>query len=62
MRARILFVAALGAAAALTLPSSALADERICRGTLGRITVDNLKVPAGATCKLNRTASRATWS
>ncbi len=55
MRGKVISSAMLGAAAAFMLPSSALADDRICRGTLGAITVDNLKVPAGATCKLNRT-------
>lgn len=31
------------------------ADDTICRGTLGAVTVDNLVVPDGATCTLNRT-------
>jgi hypothetical protein len=32
-----------------------LAEERSCSGTLGRITVDNLRVPSGRTCTLNGT-------
>ena len=38
MSAALLLVAA---------PSSVLAEERTCRGTLGSITVDNLRVPQG---------------
>ncbi len=40
--------------------SVALADERVCRGTLGTITVDNLRVPSGATCTLNATRVKGT--
>jgi hypothetical protein len=32
--------------------SAAPAEERTCRGTLGAITVVNLRVPQGATCTL----------
>lgn len=39
---------------ALSTPPAA-ADERVCRGTLGAVTVDNVKVPTGATCILSRT-------
>lgn len=35
--------------------SSALADEYVCTGTVGAITVDNLRVPQNATCTLNDT-------
>jgi hypothetical protein len=31
------------------------AEERTCRGTLGAITVDNLRVPQDASCTLNGT-------
>jgi hypothetical protein len=37
----------------------AIAEERVCRGTIGATTVDNLRVPSGATCKLNGTEWRA---
>jgi hypothetical protein len=39
---------------------TAIAEERTCRGTLGAITVDNLRVPQGATCTLNGTAVKGT--
>jgi hypothetical protein len=34
---------------------SASADDTVCTGSLGAITVVNLIVPAGATCALNGT-------
>jgi len=46
-------VCASGALAIVAAPAAA--DERTCRGTLGAITVDNLRVPQGATCTLNGT-------
>jgi hypothetical protein len=39
---------------------SALAEETTCRGTLGAITVDNLRVPQGASCTLNGTTVEGT--
>ncbi len=50
-------VAAVGAAA---LPTSAQAEERACRGALGARTVDNLRVPTGATCRLTGTYVKGT--
>jgi hypothetical protein len=46
--------------AGLAAPSPAAAEERTCRGTLGRITVDNLRVPTGASCTLDRTRVKGT--
>jgi hypothetical protein len=43
----------------LGLPT-ARAEERVCRGSLGAITVDNLRVPDGATCRLNGTTVQGT--
>jgi hypothetical protein len=40
--------------------ATATAEERSCRGTLGRVTVDNLRVPQGATCELRRTRVKGT--
>jgi hypothetical protein len=40
--------------------SPAAAEERTCRGTLGAITVDNLRVPQGATCRLYGTRVKGT--
>jgi hypothetical protein len=37
------------------MPAVAAADERICRGAIGAETVDDLRVPQGATCELNGT-------
>jgi len=39
---------------------TAHAEERVCRGTLGAITVDNLRVPAGGSCVLNQTTVKGT--
>src|ERR687892_94323 len=46
---------------ALLLPAEPVwADETVCRGTIGATTVDNLRVPDGATCKLNGTFVKGT--
>jgi hypothetical protein len=49
----------VGAALALMLVMSAnpiaVAEEQSCFGTLGAVTVDNLRVPQGATCTLEGT-------
>jgi hypothetical protein len=39
---------------------AALAEERVCHGTIGATTVDNLRVPQGATCTLNGTKVEGT--
>ena len=45
----------------MLLPAGqALAEERVCRGTIGAVTVDNLRVPQGATCTLNGTYVKGT--
>jgi len=41
-------------------PVSASAEERVCRGTIGARTVDNLLVPQGARCTLNGTRVQGT--
>lgn len=33
----------------------ALAEERLCTASLGAVTVDNVRVPQNAVCRLNRT-------
>ena len=43
----------MGVAALLMAASVAQAEERVCRGTIGATTVDNLRVPEGASCTLN---------
>ena len=45
----------------LLLPAGpASAEERVCRGTIGAVTVDNLRVPQDATCTLNDTRVEGT--
>jgi hypothetical protein len=38
----------------------AMAEERKCRGTINAVTVDNLRVPQGATCTLKGTKVKGT--
>ena len=38
----------------------AWAEETVCRGTIGAVTVDNLRVPDDATCRLNGTRVKGT--
>jgi hypothetical protein len=45
---------------AVTGVSTASAEERACTGTLGRVTVDNLRVPEGYTCTLQKTRVKGT--
>jgi hypothetical protein len=40
--------------------SSAMAEERVCRGTIGATTLDNVRVPDGATCTLRGTRVKGT--
>ena len=42
------------------MAAPAAAEERTCRGTIGAVTVDNLRVPQGATCTLNGTLVKGT--
>jgi hypothetical protein len=61
MKPRLLWLvlpAVFGAAVLTAAP--ALAEERSCRGTLGATTVDNLRVPSGATCILTGTRVKGT--
>jgi hypothetical protein len=37
------------------IATPAFSEERSCRGTLNAVTVDNLRVPQNATCRLNGT-------
>ena len=54
------FALALAVAALLAAAPAAQAEERVCRGTIGATTVDNLLVPQGATCTLNGTRVEGT--
>jgi hypothetical protein len=61
MRRAMSFLGAATIAGAMFLPAGpALAEDRVCRGTLGAVTVDNLRVPQSATCTLNGTYVKGT--
>ena len=53
-------VLGLAFAAAAVAPASASAEETTCRGSLGAITVDNLRVPQNARCILTGTRVQGT--
>lgn len=46
--------------ATVALAPGAAAEERTCRSSLGAITVDNVRVPQGATCTLTGTYVKGT--
>jgi hypothetical protein len=58
MKRIVVLITMLVAGGALATPAAA--EERICRGTLGAITVDNLRVPDGRSCTLNGTRAKGT--
>ena len=60
MLRRVLVVAFASLLALVVAAPAALAEERVCRGTIGATTVDNLRVPSGATCTLNGTKVEGT--
>ena len=60
MPRRVLTIALASILALTTAMPAALAEERVCRGTIGATTVDNLRVPQGATCTLNGTRVEGT--
>jgi len=53
--AGVLAASALALGGLVVASPTAQADERTCRGTIKAVTVDNLKVPAGASCTLEGT-------
>lgn len=55
-----IFALALAACALLAAAPAAQAEERVCRGTIGATTVDNLLVPQDASCTLNGTRVEGT--
>lgn len=57
---RIMAIAFAGLLALAVMTPAALAEERVCRGTIGSTTVDNLLVPQGASCTLNGTRVQGT--
>jgi len=60
MLRKIMAVALASVLALAVAAPVALAEERVCRGTIGSRTVDNLLVPRGATCTLNGTRVEGT--
>jgi hypothetical protein len=57
---RIALVTALVSCTLVLGIGAARAEERVCRGSLGAITVDNLRVPKDATCTLQGTRVQGT--
>jgi hypothetical protein len=57
---RVVLIALASALALVVAVPVALAEERVCRGTIGTTTVDNLRVPQGATCTLDGTRVEGT--
>lgn len=57
---RFLAFTVLAAGLGLTAATPATAEERTCRGSIGAVTVDNLRVPQGASCTLNGTRVQGT--
>ena len=60
MRRTLVVMAVVGAGLSLTLAQPASAEETTCVGAIGAVTVDNLRVPEGATCILEGTHVQGT--
>jgi hypothetical protein len=58
--ARIITLISMAAAMSMAPVATAHAEERTCRGRIGVRTVDNLRVPSGATCTLEGTTVKGT--
>jgi hypothetical protein len=54
------FYFAMAVLALAVFAPAAQAEERVCRGTIGATTVDNLRVPQDASCTLNGTRVEGT--
>jgi hypothetical protein len=54
------FFFAMAVLALAVFAPAAQAEERVCRGSIGATTVDNLRVPQGASCTLNGTRVEGT--
>jgi hypothetical protein len=57
---RSICLAMLAAACVVSSNGSSSAEERVCRGTIGAVTLDNVRVPQDATCTLNGTRVQGT--
>ena len=60
MAKRISVAALMGLLVLAVAAPVAMAEERVCRGTIGATTVDNLLVPQGAKCTLDGTRVEGT--
>lgn len=61
MRVSIRWLAVVAVLGSLLLPAGPVsAEERVCRGTIGSVTVDNLRVPQDASCTLDGTRVEGT--
>lgn len=58
--ARMIPVAVAAGFLAFLEPIPASAEERVCRSRIGAVTLDNVRVPQGATCTLIRTRVKGT--
>ncbi|HSF99375.1 MAG TPA: hypothetical protein VLA55_11830 [Ornithinibacter sp.] len=59
-RTRIALAGAVLTASTIAFVPSAAAEERTCRGAIGATTLDNVRVPTGATCTLTGTVLKGT--
>jgi len=59
-RIRSPLAAGIALVALTMVPAILFAEETRCRGELGAVTVDNLRVPDGARCTLSRTRVKGT--
>lgn len=59
-RFAIIMLPAAALTSMLLAVAPASAEERICRGSIGAVTLDNVRVPQGATCRLQGTRVQGT--
>lgn len=57
---KAIFAFLMAIAMLLGIPAVGIAEERTCRGTMRSKTLDNVKVPAGASCKLKAVKVKGT--
>ena len=60
MTRKLITALAASILAVALLPQVAVAEEKVCRGTIGERTLDNVKVPQGASCTLRGTKVKGT--
>src|SRR5680860_1226633 len=57
---KAIFASLMAIAMLLGIPAVGIAEERTCRGTIRSKTLDNVKVPSGASCKLKAVKVKGT--